>query len=81
MRVGLVVGAPRPETHLTIVRATFQEAGWDIEVQLGWSIDLLGLALTTSDGGAEYIPERRGLIEDIRGVLGACGGGGGFGPP
>ncbi|KAL3931545.1 MAG: hypothetical protein SGPRY_001079 [Prymnesium sp.] len=54
VRVRSVVGLARPEMHLAIVRATFQEASWDIaveKVQLGWSIDLLGLAVCTSGGG------------------------------
>ncbi|KAL3920846.1 MAG: hypothetical protein SGPRY_005109, partial [Prymnesium sp.] len=81
VRVRLVVGVTRPEIHFAIVRATFQEAGWDIaveKVQLGWSIDLLGLALSTTNDGAVYVPElkRLGLLEDIRGVLGAAEMGG-----
>lgn len=55
MCVRSVVGLARPEMQLAIVRATFQEAGSDIaakKVQLGWSIDLLGLAVCTSGEGA-----------------------------
>lgn len=33
VQVCLVAGVTRPEMHLAVVRATFQEAGWDIAVE------------------------------------------------
>lgn len=67
--------------HLAIVKATFQEAGWDIaveKVQLGWSIDLLGLAVSSLGDGAIYVPElkRLGLLQDMRSVLAVAEAGG-----
>ena len=61
----------RPEVHLAIVRATFQQAGWGIatdKVQLGGQLHLLGLGLSVEGDGALFVPEvkRQGLLRDIR---------------
>ncbi|KAL3909143.1 MAG: hypothetical protein SGPRY_009532, partial [Prymnesium sp.] len=61
----------RPEAHLAIVCRTFVDAGWDVaieKVQLGWQLNLLGLALTTRGDGAMTVPEvkRRGMLIDIQ---------------
>lgn len=56
--VHLRVALSRPETHLAIVRRTFQEAGWDIaldKVQLGFSLNLLGLGISAEGEGALYV--------------------------
>lgn len=71
VRLRLFSNKSRPEMHLAIVRSTFQEAGWDIaieKVQLGWSIDLLGVGVTSEGTGCVYVPEpkRLGMREDIR---------------
>ena len=61
----------RAQTHLAIMRATFQEAGWGVaveKVQLGWSITELGLQCASGGDGALTVPEakRLGMIEDIK---------------
>ncbi|KAL3912566.1 MAG: hypothetical protein SGPRY_008298 [Prymnesium sp.] len=60
----------RPCVHLAIVRETFQQAGWEIaveKVQLGWTLDILGLAVSSSGEGSMYVPEtkRLGMLADI----------------
>jgi len=60
----------RAETHLAIVRDTFMEAGWGIaieKVQLGFSLDLLGLHISAEGEGYLGVQEvkRRGMIADI----------------
>lgn len=65
-----VVARARPSVHLAIVAKTFQDAGWDIaieKVQLGWSLDLLGLCVDSRGDGAAYVTEakRQGLLHDI----------------
>ena len=70
----------RPETHLAIVRRTFQEAGWDIaveKVQLGFSLNLLGLGISTVGAGALFVQEakRQGLLRDIESQLHAADAG------
>ncbi|KAL3927748.1 MAG: hypothetical protein SGPRY_002682 [Prymnesium sp.] len=77
-RARLYVGVSRPETHLAIVRHTFQEApGWDIaveKVQLGLELNLLGLGISTSGGGRLFVQEakRQGLLLDIDEQLSAA---------
>jgi hypothetical protein len=73
------VNRSRAQMHLAIVRATFSEAGWGIaeeKVQLGLSIDLLGLAVTSEGDGCLFVPEakRRGMIVDIQEQRAAPGG-------
>ncbi|KAL3899694.1 MAG: hypothetical protein SGPRY_012601 [Prymnesium sp.] len=75
--VGLLVGLSRPEMHLAIVRRTFQEAGWDIavdKVQLVFSLNLLGLGISTETGGRLFVQEakRQGLLIDISDQLEAA---------
>ena len=70
VRLRLYHDMSRPQIHLAIVRDTFMEAGWDIavdKVQLGLSIENLGLAVSSEGEGCMFAPEakRLGLIADI----------------
>ena len=60
----------RAEVHLAIMRSTFMEAGWEIaveKIQLGLSLDLLGLHLSAEGDGYVGVQEvkRRGMLVDI----------------
>ena len=70
VRLSVFGNLSRGQTHLAIMRATFQEAGWRVavdKVQYGLSLDLLGIGITSDGGGALFVPEtkRRGLLMDI----------------
>ena len=79
VRLGTFVNCSRAEIHLAIARTTFAEAGWSIangKVQLGFDIDLLGLAVTSQGDGCIYVPDvkRRGMRADIAEQRAAPGG-------
>lgn len=64
----------RAEAHLRIACETFIEAGWGVQrtkVQIGYTIDPLGLTVTTEGRGALACPEvkRQGMLRDIRAQL------------
>ena len=70
VRVRLFAKLSRPQAHLSIVRSTFEEAGWGIavdKVQLGTSITELGMQCSSDGDGALSVPEakRLGMLEDI----------------
>ena len=58
------VDMSRAEIHLAIVKATFEEAGWAVQaskLQLGESIEVLGLGVDTRGDGCLYVPETKRL--------------------
>ena len=76
VRLHLFGDKSRPEIHLAIVRRTFVEAGWavaDDKEQLGFTIDLLGLGITSEGDGCLFVTEakRRGMRVDIAAQLAA----------
>ena len=78
VRLGVFGDKSRGQTHLAIVASTFVEAGWQIalsKLQYGFSLDLLGLGITSEGDGALFVPEvkRLSLIEDIGAQQGDSG--------
>ena len=76
VRLFLFVNKSRPECHLSLVETTCEEAGWGIAAdkkQLGFEVDLLGVAVSTSGEGCVYAQEakREGIRRDIAAMLGA----------
>jgi hypothetical protein len=70
VRLGVFGDKSRGQTHLAIVAATFEEAGWKVAIdkfQYGVTLDLLGLGITTAGDGALFVPEpkRLGMIDEI----------------
>ena len=70
VRLRLFVAKSRAEIHLAIVCGTYEEAGWSIaqpKIQLGFTIDQLGLAITSEGDGCLFMQEakRRGLETEI----------------
>ena len=79
VRLSLFNDMSRAQAHLQIVRDTFREAGWDIaedKVQLGFDIDLLGVAVSSEGSGRMYVPEakRRGMVAEMTEILAAPNG-------
>jgi hypothetical protein len=77
VRLQPFVNLSRAQVHLAIMRSTFAEAGWGIateKVQLGLSIDLLGLGLSSEGDGCIFVPDlkRRGMRVDIEDQLAAA---------
>ena len=70
VKLDLFVNKSRAQVDLAIMRATFQEAGWDIavdKVQLGLAIQELGLMCSSEGDGALTVPEakRQGMLREI----------------
>ena len=70
MRLWTFCNLSRPQVHLAITRDTFREAGWSIaepKVQLDFSLELLGLGISSQGEGEVFVPEakRRGMRVDI----------------
>lgn len=70
IKVQLYVNQSRAQVDLSIMRATFKEAGWDIaidKVQLGLSITELGMLLSSEGDGVLTVPEakRQGMLIEI----------------
>ena len=79
VRLNLYGDKSRPEIHLAIVQRTFEEAGWSVaadKVQLGFTLDLLGLGITSEGDGCLFVTEakRRGMRVDIAAQLGSSSG-------
>lgn len=67
----LFIHKSRPQVHLNMTCATFNDAGWDVEmekVELGFNINELGFQVSEHGEGCLTIPEakRLGMIEDIK---------------
>ena len=74
VRLLLFASMSRPEVHCEIAFDTIDQAGWEIQrpkVQLGFSVDLLGLGVSTQGEGMLFVPEakRLGMLEDVEAQL------------
>ena len=70
VKLDLFVNKSKAQIDLAIMRATFQEAGWDIavdKVQLGFAIQELGVCCSSLGDGAFTVPEakRLGMLSEI----------------
>ena len=70
VKLSIFVNKSTAQVDLAIMKATFQEAGWGIaddKVQLGLSIQELGIWCTSEGDGALSVPEakRRGMLVEI----------------
>ena len=70
VKLSLFVNQSKAQVDLAIMRTTFQEAGWDIaidKVQLGFTIQELGVCCSSLGDGAFTVPEakRLGMLQEI----------------